>query len=179
MRRIVSHRAAGFGVIYTVTLVMLANTVDIWQVAMAVAICPPLIWLSQHDLTHFEIPDLATGTVVLIAIAYHGGTDPGVLLINLIAGAVLYALLWAVGELHFRRTGGEGLGIGDAKLFGAGAVLLGPWQLPEFILLSSVGGIVGVAVAHMRGGSDQEGIPFGPFIAYSMFVLIFFDPLFL
>jgi len=158
---------------------LLGGGADMGQVWLAMMLCPPLIWLSQHDLAHYEIPDLATGAVVLTAVGYYGMTEPEVLLSNLAAGGMLCFLLWAVGELYFRRTGGEGLGIGDAKLFGAGALLLGPWQLPEFILLSSLGGVVGVAVVQMRGSSDQEGIPFGPFIAYSMFVMVFIDPLFL
>ena len=89
---------------------------------------------------------------------------------------MIFGLLWLVGEMYFRRAATEGLGIGDAKLFGAGAVLLGPFHLPDLFLLSSLGGILGWVLTRK---SRDGGIPFGPFIAYAIFVLSFLNPLFL
>lgn len=42
--------------------------------------------------------------------------------------------MWLIGEIYYRNTGKDGLGIGDDKRFGAGAVLLGPTLVPQMIL---------------------------------------------
>jgi Flp pilus assembly protein protease CpaA len=46
------------------------------------------------------------------------------------------------GGLYFNRTGREAIGIGDAKLIGAGTLAVGASSLAAMLLVASVGGIV-------------------------------------
>lgn len=149
---------------------------DLEALLFAVALIPGLVWLSLTDIARYEIPDLCVLWVVCVGILHVLWSDKG-LAAHLVTGAGVFAMLWAVGELHFRIRGFEGLGIGDAKLFGAGAVLLGPWKLPDFILLSCLGGVIAVAILRLRR-THPKGLPFGPFIAFGMYVLFLLEPLF-
>ncbi|WP_170565674.1 prepilin peptidase [Ruegeria atlantica] len=140
---------------------------------------PVLIWLSIVDMQCFEIPDLATFFVAAIGTAYLAFIEPQSVFTHVLTGALVTGFFWLAGSLYFRAVKEDGLGIGDAKLFGAGALLLGPWKLPELILLSSIGGILGYGISVIKSPRDNEGIPFGPFIAYAIFTLSFMESIFL
>lgn len=81
-------------------------------------------------------------------------------LIGAIAG---YASLAIFGAIWFRRSGREGLGLGDAKLFAAGGAWLGWQALPLVLLIASVCGLVFALATRGVHGSPQ--IAFGPWIA--------------
>ena len=168
-----------YGALYIVTFWNLW-TVDDWQQAiLCVALFIPLVWLTVCDLQNHELPNIGTLAIAIISFMFVALTNVTVLPLHVATGLFVTAFLWLAGEAYFRRHGQEGLGIGDAKLFGAGALLLGPWQLPDLILLASLGGILGYCLSLFRPQQAKRGIPFGPFIAYSTFLMIFLDPLFL
>lgn len=166
-------------VLYGLTLFAFATRAEVATIATGSALILPLVWLSIRDSQTFEIPDLATLTIAVIAVAYLAVTESTLIPRHTAAGAAVVASFWLFGEIYFRRNGHEALGIGDAKLFGAGALLLGPWKIPDLILLASFGGTLAYGFSHLRGQRDEIGIPFGPFIAYAIFVLTFLDPIFL
>jgi len=171
--------ALPFEALYIVTFACLWDMFDWQQLVLAVTLAPFLIWISVKDMQVFEIPDLATCAVAMIGVVNLWVRTPHLLVTNVGVGLVVMGVFWAVGSLYFAATGRDGLGIGDAKLLGAGALLLGPWKVPELILISSVGGILGYGVSALRSSDNTEGIPFGPFIAYSVFILSFLDGIFL
>ena len=176
MIQTVTSRAAALGLFYLASGALISAGHDLLSLLFAAALIPSLVWLSLTDLARYEIPDLCVLWVGFVAVLHVLRSGDG-LALHLLTGASVFAVLWAIGELHFRIRGFEGLGIGDAKLFGAGAVLLGPWKLPEFILLSSLGGVIAVAILRFRS-RKTEGLPFGPFIAFGMYVLFLLEPLF-
>lgn len=146
---------------------------------LALALTPLMIWITCADLDRFEIPDGAVLGLAGVAAVFLWATG-GDLLWHILTGAAVTAVLWLAGAFYFRRKGHEALGIGDAKLFGAGAFLLGPWQLPDLFLLSSIGGIAAICVVRLSAEtSHAKGVPFGPFIAYAIYILSNLDPLFL
>lgn len=136
---------------------------------------PVLVWLTSVDLDHQEIPDTASLLVAALAVVYCVWFHLNDLIPHLATGVAVLLALWGLGALYFRRTGTEGLGIGDAKLFGAGALLSGPGALGALILLASVGGIAAYAIGRLRG-EKPGGLPFGPFIAYAIFLMSAFGP---
>jgi leader peptidase (prepilin peptidase) / N-methyltransferase len=77
-----------------------------------------------------------------------------------------FVLLAVIGEVYFRRKGTEGLGLGDAKLFGAAGAWLGWQALPTVLLIGSVGGLV---FALIRGRTDR--VAFGPWLALGLWVM--------
>lgn len=169
----VSRPFVGFSLLYSVTWAGMAIGAPIERSALGLTLLVPLVWLSQTDLDDLEIPDMASFAVALIGVAYWIYVLPEALVLHLLSGMVVTALLWGAGEVFYHRRGTEGLGIGDAKLTGAMVVVLGPWRLPEMLLLASVGGIGAILLSNRTKSNPQKGIPFGPFIAYAGFVLTF------
>ena len=86
--------------------------------------------------------------------------------IGVVAG---YALFWGIGEVYFRRTGREGLGLGDAKLFGGAGAWLGWQALPFVLLIAALGGLAAALVQRRRGGGAE--LAFGPWLAAGLWVL--------
>ena len=169
---------AGLFALYLASFLLTAPSFSWGNAGFAVCLAVVLIWVTAHDIKTFEIPDAASVCLLLLAVSSLSLSQPSKLGAHLLAGLALCALLWALGEVYFRRQDQEGLGIGDAKLFGAGAVLLGPAKIPDLLLLASIGGICGYLIYHRLGLSRNKGIAFGPFIAYAIFILFPLDPVF-
>lgn len=130
-----------------------------------------LVALAALDLRHFWLPDRL---VVVLAAA---GLLEGVVLSapsmadRVIGGAGAFGALWVIGFAYRRLRGREGLGGGDAKLFGAIGVWLG-WQVLPFVLLgASAIGLV-VALGMVVGGRTVEAttrLPLGTLLAVAAF----------
>jgi len=134
--------------------------------ALAACLVGPLVWASIVDLRHREIPNLASWLVGFIGvIAWQD--SPQMLLINALSAGVIGLGLAALGEWAWRTSAREALGLGDVKLIAAGTVAVGVANLWVMLLLAAIGGITSALVARAR---NQEGIPFGPFLAYGLFV---------
>lgn len=142
---------------------------------LAATIALPLIWLTVTDLIRHEIPDSACAIIAMSGLVFqwqlHGVTLS--LISTLAVAALLTAGFWLLGGWYFRRYGIEALGIGDAKLIGAGAICVGAGQVWAMILVAATGGIVAAVLARRRGGADT-GLAFGPFLAYAIFIFVNF-----
>ena len=178
-RRNVSAFFVGLGLLYAGTFVVLWTYGSWSQITLAIFLAPALIWLSVHDLQTFEIPDIGTLIVAITGFVHITIMDQQAILIHTATAVGITAFFWLIGDVYYRCADQEGLGIGDAKLFGAGALIVGPWQIPELILLSSLGGIMCHLLCQVRRQEVNPGIPFGPFIAYTILTLSFLDPIFL
>lgn len=143
------------------------------QLLLALTIAPFLIWLSLTDLLRHEIPDAANLVIAAAgtadAVFRYGLALP--LSIDMLMALSLMIGLWILGGVYFRRTGAEALGIGDAKLIGAGAICVGAGAVWQMIFLAATGGIVATVLA-LRKDEQQAGIAFGPFLAYAIFILL-------
>lgn len=154
----------GFAVLYLGTCVLLTpDNVFQWP---ALLLTLPLIWLSLNDLDRRIIPDTASAAVAGIGIVGRVNDPWAVGLTLMVSGAVVIGLVLA-GGLYWRRRGREALGLGDAKLIGAGILVVGIDAMWLMLLLGSIGGIVAAVIAHRTG---DEGVPFGPFLAYSIYI---------
>lgn len=132
---------------------------------------PLLVWISVKDILAYEIPDIGVLCVALLSLPTLYTLELGHLAIRVLSSTLVTALLWGIGEVYFRLKHREGLGIGDAKLVGASALLISPEKLPLLLLLSSCGGICAALLQRATSSTEDLGIPFGPFIAYAVFVL--------
>lgn len=110
--------------------------------------------------------------MAIVGLVHLGRTEPHTIWLQLAAATLILALFWIAGEIYFRKSGHEGLGIGDAKLLAAGALNIGIDQFWLLLLLASVGGIVAALAPWARARVRPDAIPFGPFIAYSLFLCI-------
>jgi leader peptidase (prepilin peptidase) / N-methyltransferase len=130
------------------------------------------------DLEYRIIPDAANalmfgaGLVLVVLEAFPGQLlwDLGdALLRSAVAGGVLLALRYFYG----RRSGSEGLGLGDAKLAAAGAPFLAWPVLPVALLIAAFGGLLAVgaqALAKGKPPSRRDSLPFGAFLAPAIWI---------
>lgn len=100
--------------------------------------------------------------------------------VDIVFGTALLAMLAAIAVIDFRTMAipdwlniglaGSGLGYGDVKMAGASALWFSPWNLPLFLMASSVSALVFVLAAQARGGGFQVSakIPFGPFLGVGL-----------
>lgn len=110
-----------------------------------------------------SLPLVGLGLAVIWAMP---GLAPGegVLRDHVIGAAGAYALFAVLGEVMFRRTGQEALGLGDAKLFAAAGAWLGWQALPLVLLIASVAGLLAALIAR-RFFDGGRAVAFGPWIA--------------
>jgi len=121
---------------------------------------------------------------------------------GLIGAGVGYGFPWLVGEVYFRITGREGLGLGDSMLLAVVGALLG-WKGVAVSLFGGavVGSVIGIAAlliarrgdaaeAPAEGEGTEEGtepedagpslmrteLPFGPFLAIAAVFYLFAEP---
>jgi leader peptidase (prepilin peptidase) / N-methyltransferase len=135
-----------------------------WPLFIAsLALAWTLVCLAAVDLAVYRLPDVLTLSLLAVGLAA-ACLLPGRPLADHVIGAVggwgaLAALSWA-----FRRWRGvEGMGPGDAKLFGAAGAWLGWAALPSVMLLACVAAflLVGVRVLRRGGAAARERIAFG------------------
>lgn len=85
---------------------------------------------------------------------------------RLIGAGLGFLVLWGIGEIYFRSTATEGLGIGDAKLLGGLGAWFGPETLPFIVLVSSLSGLlVAAAFWCVNRANFSRELAFGPFLA--------------
>ncbi len=118
------------------------------------------------DLRSFRIPDVLSLPLIAAGLLLAPPLRGGALADHLIGAAVAYALFAAIGAVHFRRRGVEGLGLGDAKLFAAGGAWLGWQALPALLLVAALGGLA-FALTFRRG----QVLAFGPWLALGIALL--------
>ncbi len=114
---------------------------------------------------------------------------------GLVGAAIGYGLPWLIGEIYYRVTKREGLGLGDSTLLAVIGALLG-WRGVIVSLFggSVIGSVIGIAVLVATkkpaaetivedGSEDDEGpglmrseLPFGPFLAAGAVFYLFAEP---
>ncbi len=126
-----------------------------------------LLALALLDLRHFWLPDRLVAALAVAAALPLVLALPPSLGDRLIGGVAAWLALMAVRLVYKRLRGREGMGAGDAKLFGALGLWLGWRLLPMLLLLAAMGGlVVALAMAVTRGSVDRSSrLPFGLFLA--------------
>jgi leader peptidase (prepilin peptidase)/N-methyltransferase len=123
---------------------------------------------------------------------------------GVVGAAVGYGLPWAIGEIYYRVTRREGLGLGDGMLLALIGALLG-WRGVVVALFggSMIGSVIGISalvVARATGSADEPALspgtdtkpapgaeedkpsllrtelPFGPFLAMAAVFYLFAEP---
>jgi prepilin signal peptidase PulO-like enzyme (type II secretory pathway) len=161
--------------LYAATFAVAAILAMPERLFLAAALAAPLIWLSVTDIERHEIPDAATATIALAGAVFQwhllGPTLPLLFLFTL--AATLTAAFWIAGGRYHARTGIEALGIGDAKLIGAGTLCIGAASVWAMLFVAATGGIAAALLSRRRDPATV-GIAFGPFLAYAVFIFVNF-----
>ena len=148
---------------------------DAIDAAFGTALAAAALFIAAVDLDRFEVPDIATLTMFVLGLAWTQARGPD---LEAVAHAVVRSIVVA-GVLFGLRAGYravrnfEGLGLGDVKLAGAGAVWL---PFPEIAITFLIA--IGAAFAVVLGRSLVTGeriqahaaLPFGTFLAPAIWI---------
>ena len=128
--------------------------------------------IALFDARYFIVPDRFCAALAGLGALRAALLGPAALLDAGIAACLAYGALRAICALYERARGEPGLGRGDAKLFGAGALWVGlaglPWCLP-IACLSALASALIMARRGERIGA-RTAIPFGPHLALSIWL---------
>lgn len=139
---------------------------------VALGLLVPCVWISVVDLRTHLIPDGASGLVAALGLGHILlGPTPTDVSIEVTSAVLILLLFWALGEVYWRRKQIDGLGFGDAKLMAAGVLCIGIAQFWMMLFVAAVGGIVVALLAAKRKEAEPVGVPFGPFLSFSIFLV--------
>ena len=127
-----------------------------------------LLRLSWIDLHSYRLPDVWTLPLIAAGLALSATGIGPPLSASIIGGAVGFAGFWAIGLVYHNRTGTEGLGLGDAKLFAACGTWLGFALLPYVLLIAALSALL---FALLRKSKGARQIAFGPWLALGFWLV--------
>lgn len=130
-----------------------------------------LLAIAWIDARHRRIPDLLSLPLIGIGLAWAAVRPEALLLPHLIGAVLGYGVLALIGEAYFRRSGTEGLGLGDAKLFGAAGAWLGWAVLPQVLLIAATTGLIYALTRTSPGRSRAAPLAFGPWLALGLWLV--------
>ncbi len=127
-----------------------------------------LLAIAVIDLRTYRIPDALSLPLLCVGLLL-AWFEPEARPWDHALGAVLgYGSLALFGEIYFRLRHREGLGLGDAKLFGAAGAWLGWQALPLVLAIASAGALV-FALVTLRWRRDPR-LAFGPWLAFGFWI---------
>jgi leader peptidase (prepilin peptidase)/N-methyltransferase len=132
-----------------------------------------VVWIAYIDMLTFRIPDFASLTILIAGSFTIFYVNPTLLFVHLASGVSAYCAFWIMGELLFRFKGLDMLGLGDAKLFGAGAVWVGFMGLPSLLLVAASTGIAYSLISKRH----TKRVPFGPFLGLGTLIIWIYGPI--
>jgi leader peptidase (prepilin peptidase) / N-methyltransferase len=137
------------------------------ELALSVLLAVTLAALAVIDLDEFRLPNAVTLPLIAVGVCFVPPHTVPDALMRSAAAALGYGLLFAVARGYHRLRGHDGLGLGDAKLYGAAGAWLLFDGLAPVLLLAALAALAGVAWGAMRGrGVDRlQAVAFGPYLA--------------
>ncbi|ACL56782.1 prepilin peptidase [Methylobacterium nodulans] len=144
--------------------------------ALAVAVAQ-IVWQDIATLT------IADGTVVAVGlvgiVARVTAQEPAAAALPLAVDALVCGgSFWLIREVHYRRRGHDGIGMGDVKLAAAGGLVAGLDGFAWAVLLASLAGLALVGASRLRprplGTADR--LPFGAFLGPALLAVFAWGP---
>jgi leader peptidase (prepilin peptidase) / N-methyltransferase len=135
--------------------------------AITLALTITLCAIAVIDHRTLRIPDVLSIPLILAGLLASYGMSALPFRDHLIGAIVGFSLLWAIGEWFFWRFETEGLGIGDAKLFGASGAWLGWQALPTVLLIATLCALAFTITTRASG----RQIAFGPWLALALWIV--------
>lgn len=125
-------------------------------------------WIAAHDLRTMTIPDGAVVALAVVALAARwclSYDDARTMIALAIDGLLPGGALLAFREIFYRRTGFDGLGLGDVKLAAAGGLLVGVEGFAWALFGASTLALVAVALWRVSGRGRIDRVAFGVVLA--------------
>lgn len=110
-----------------------------------------------------------SGCLYVVAGAARNGPDAAG---RLAGAAIAFAVAWLFRAAYRRLRGFDGLGLGDVKLFGAGALWTGLDAAPAVTLVAVTSAFATVSLLHWQGKRmvNTDSIAFGPHLALGIWL---------
>ncbi len=132
-----------------------------------------VIAAAETDLRAMVLPDLTSAGLAAVGLAFAAlPGDPG-LLYRLVGGALGAGMLAGAAWWSKRRSGVDGVGLGDIKLAAALGLLLGPELLPIAVAVAALGALAVVGLIRLAPAGrlpqveGRDAVPFGAPLALS------------
>jgi len=165
-----SHIVAALLAIYTSVYAVTATSdgLDATHLAASALLAALLVAITVSDVATMRIPDVFTLAVFALGVAVAASRGWEALMWALLAAAIGFLSLLAVGQLYRGLRGRSGLGFGDVKLFGAAGLWVGVEGLASVLLAGCVSALIALAVARLAGRQvgSATPFPFGPFLSF-------------
>ena len=138
-----------------------------------------LLALSVIDLRHFILPDALTLPLAAAGLLVTFLLDPSQLQLHLAASLAGFGVMALLNCVYRKISGHDGLGLGDAKLLGAGGAWVGFSGLAGIVFIASIAALAWVLVQGAKGRrfSAQAPIAFGPFLSLGIWIVWLYGPL--
>ena len=145
----------------------------------SLVLCAALVTLSTIDLLTFQLPDAITLPLAVAGVVLAWENGALAVIERCLAAAVGFALLSGLALLYRAWRNRSGLGLGDAKLFAVAGAWLGLEALASVLAYAAVAALASVALACARGSSItlSTPIPFGPYLAFAIWLVWLYGPI--
>lgn len=169
---------------------------SMWLTVLWIAALFILLAASVIDFRHYVIPDGATITLAAIGVAMtvleHLGLTGQIAVVqgsflggyayifsftqNVIIGHIAAAVaLGSAFSLIILLSRGKSMGWGDAKLAAAVGLMLGwPDAILAIMIAFMIGAVAGISMMVLRMKKLKDALPFGPFIAVGVLMVVYF-----
>lgn len=135
-----------------------------------------LIVISLIDARSLRIPNWSSSALFIAGAFYIAAKDLSLLLPNFLTAVAACGAMALVSQCYRHARGVDGLGLGDAKLFGAFGMWVGPLWLAPILFLASSSAILFAVVRKAASGIGYDhAVPFGPFLSLAFFVCWIID----
>src|SRR5262245_51472876 len=135
--------------------------------------------LSAIDLKEYRLPDALTLPLTALGLVATPLLLQAPLWWQAASALIGFGVLAGVAFAYARLRGRPGLGLGDAKLLAAAGAWLGAQALPSVLLLACGSALLGLLIRGWRTGSlsATSRVPFGPFLAFGIWLVWLWGPL--
>ncbi len=134
-----------------------------------------LLLIAIIDAKKLRIPNVLNYALFLSGLAYAYLNDGLSLIHQFVFSIAIFALFTIVRHGYFIVRKKSGLGFGDVKMLTAASVWIHPFQFPMLMLLASGSALIYFSMSYffsIRNMSHNERLPFGPFIAIALAILV-------
>lgn len=146
----------------------------IWVVALGVVLCSVSAAIAVEDLLTMLIPDTLIAVLAMVSASLAAASGWQAFLDAVVAGLTVALGLFLFSAIYSRLRGMTVLGLGDVKLVGVSALLVGPFGVGLQILLASTAALIFVGLRALRRGRRLRAtmrLPFATFLAPALVVV--------
>jgi leader peptidase (prepilin peptidase)/N-methyltransferase len=151
-----------------------------WYVFVSCLLGWTLITLSAIDIRHRTLPDLIVIPLIGLGLIIAWLDNPPIFADHLIGASMGFVAFAGIAFLYRVLRNRDGLGLGDAKLLGAGGAWLGWEALPGIVLSAAIIALIfalASGCARRRPIKGGTAIAFGPYLALAVWLTWIFGPL--